>query len=270
MPDEPPAPGSAASPGGRIASATLRCERCGRPTPHRIFRVRPRGPGVGEGIARCRDCRWTHPFESRPEARVDVPVIVSDGSRSERRSLSFPPDRELAVGGTVPAPDGPLVVHRIDDRRGRATAAGRAGDVATLWTSRARGTVVRVSVIEGATTRSARLETAPDRSFEIGAPLTVDGVALAIVAVRAQGRTYRRPVGAFRADEVERIYARRTVRPPAGRSAWRSGRSTPSVRTSSTSRSPRSRSSPGVRRQRTVPRDRTAAGGAAVQRSSPW
>ena len=255
---------------GHLGSASLYCERCGRETLHRIFRVR-RGTRVGaravEGVARCRECRWTHPFESAPEERTEVSAIVSDGPRSVRRALSLPPDQILEVGSVLPGLDERAIVRRIDARNGRAVSRGRADEVSTLWAMRDAGAVVRVSVIDGATTHPGRIVVPPGTPFEVGGELAIEGVRMVIVALRARGRTWRLPGDAFPAGEVQRLYGRRIVRPPAGSSVWRRGRPMPRSRTSSSSRADRSRSSPGVRKTRTSPRARTAASGAAVHRS---
>jgi uncharacterized Zn finger protein len=198
-----------------------------------------------------------------------VPVIVSEGPRSIRRIMALPPGAVLRLGTRIPGLDEALLPRRIDGRDGRAVLSARADEVATVWATADAGAVIRVSVIEGATTRPARLVAPPTRSFTVGDEVTVDGYRLSIVALRARGRTWRRPGDAFSAAEVQRLYGRRTATPPAGSRDWRTDRETPRSRASSSSIRGRSRSSPGVTRTRTSPRARTAASGAAVQRSRP-
>ena len=249
--ESPPTAGAA-----RLASARLYCERCGRETPHRIFHVRGGGAalaGAVEGVARCRECRWTHPFSSPTEARTEVALIVSDGAISRRRAVVLPPETPIRVGDPMPAVDERALVRKIDGRSGRPIREGSASDVATVWATIDSGAAVRVSIVEGARTRPARLVVPPETRLAVGAEVTVDGERLTIVALRARGHTWRRDEDVFPAGEVQRLYGRRTDSPPAGRSAWRTGRGIPRSRTSSTSRDERSRSSPGVRRQRTSP-----------------
>lgn len=258
---------------GPLGSALLYCEPCGTETPHRIFRVRRgarAGRGVLEGVARCRQCRTTHPFESRPEVRTELTVIVSDGPRSTRERASLPPDAVLRLGAPIPGLEETILVRRLDTRDGKVRSGERVAQVTTVWATRDLGTVVRVSVIEGRLTRPSRIVVPPETSFEVGGEVKVEGEMLTISALRAQGHTWRLPGDRFPAADVQRLYGRRTDRPPAGRSAWSSDRSIPSSRTSSSSRIERSRSSPGVTRQRTTPRARTDASGAAVQRSWSW
>ncbi|HTP53478.1 MAG TPA: HVO_0476 family zinc finger protein [Thermoplasmata archaeon] len=265
---DPPAPLA-----GPLGSALLYCEQCDRETPHRIFRVR-RGARAGrgslEGVARCRVCRTTHPFESRPEARTEVPLIVSDGPRSTREIVSLPPETVLQRGAPIPGLDERVIVRRLDARDGKVRAGGRASELAAVWATRDLGTVVKVSVIEGRLTRPSRIVVPPETAFEVGDAVTVERERLTITALRARGRTWRLPGDRFPAAEVQRLYGRRTAMPPAGRSDWSSDRPTPRSRASSASRAARSRSSPGVTRARTTPRARTALSGAAVQRSWSW
>jgi uncharacterized Zn finger protein len=257
---------------GRLLSATLPCETCGRDTPHRILRLVSR-PGAASGdlrgIARCRECRWTHPFEVVGPSSVEVTAVVSEGPRSEPRRASLPRGRRVQVGTGVPGSSDGLRIHRIETRSGRSVPEALAEEVSTLWVTRNVGAVVPVSIVEGARTRTVKNPWPPETLLEVGARIRLDRTDLFIVGLRAHGRTWRRPGDRFPAREVGRVYARRTEIPPAGRRDWSSGRGMPSSRTSSISRSDRSRSGPGVSRTRTVPRRRTASLGAAVHRRSP-
>lgn len=268
MNPEPPAP----THGHRLGSATLYCERCGTVTEHRIFHVRGgrvAPTGGFAGVARCRECRWTHPFEAVPESRSALEVIVSEGGRSTRRSFSLQAPRPIEVGAALPEYPERVVVRRIDTIAGRSVPRASAQEVATVWATRDVGAVVKVSQIVGARTVPGRLVVPPETVFEVGTEFRLDGERLQVVGLRARGRTWRRPGDRFRAQEVQRVYGRRTVSPPAGSRDWRRGRGSPSSRTSSASRVSRSRSSPGVRRNRSSPRARTDRSGATVHRSSP-
>jgi len=269
---ESPAPPSSREVVPRVFAATLFCEMCGGSTPHRILRMDPprrSGGGPVRGTARCRVCQWTHRFESRSPGRVEVARIVSAGRLSERSRIELPAHSHLQVGSRIPGSDEPLLIRRIDTRAGARVKSASTDDVATLWVVRDEGAVVPVSIVEGRFTHATRLVVPPDTLFEVGGSCTADGTPLDIVALRARGTTWRRPGDRFAARDVQRLYGRRTESPPAGRRDWRTERESPRSFASSTSRSPRSRSSPGVRRTRTSPRARTASGGATVHRSSP-
>jgi len=262
----------ARGPAPRVFAATLYCEMCDGLTPHRVLRMDPTrraGSGPVQGTARCRVCQWTHRFESRPPEQVQVAQIVSAGKTSVRSRVELPAHAQVHVGSGVPGSDEPFRIRRIDTRDGDRVLAASTDEVETLWVVRDEGAVVPVSIVEGRFTRATRLIVPRETVFEVGGRLTADGTPLDIVGLRARGRTWRRPGDAFAAEEVQRIYGRRTDRPPAGNRDWSSGRGRPRSFESSTSRGPRSRSSPGVRRTRTSPNARTRTGRATVHRSSP-
>lgn len=262
-----PAPGSPP-----LHAATLFCDNCGRSTPHRILRFRrtTRIPGGRlRGIARCRDCRFTHAFDSFPAERREIALIVSVGHRSQRTRVSLPRGRKLQVGTGLSESTTPLTIRRLDDRNGRSVSSGSVEDVGTIWATRDEGAVVLVSVVEGRRTESIRCPLPHGTVLRVGTELHVEQMTVEIVGLRARGHTWRRVDDEFSADEVDRVYSRRIPSPPAGNNPWRRVRVSPSSRASSTSTRSRSRSSPGTRTTRTVPRARIDVGGAAVQSTSP-
>ena len=252
-PEEAPTESASA----HIASAQIFCESCRRETAHRVLRVTPgraRG-GAVRGIARCKECRLTHPFESIPEPTVDVTVVVSEFDRSTRSVVKFPRHRRLLVGSGLPSMEPSLRVRRIDLRGGRQATEARTEDITTLWVTRESPPSVKVSIVTGRLTRTTRLFYAPGTRFEVGASVRVEDRPFWISAVRARGHTWRMRGDVFPAEEVERVYVRRSEMPPAGSRDWSSERETPSDSARVRSTVARSRSSPGTRTARTSPRD---------------
>jgi len=249
-----------------LHASALYCDVCGKITPHRILHIQRKAGEAGKvsprtvrGVARCRVCDSVHPFSTRPPAKsVDVLEVVSEGPLSQKRRVSLPFGRRLQVGSGVPGSDVPVIVRAIDRKDGRRVSEARAEEIVTIWTEREKPPIVRVSVIEGRRTSTTTIPAREDPMFEVGQTVMVHGVELTVMALRARGQSWRRPGDHFRASEIQRLYARRAFSPPAGSRDWRTVRDSPVSRTSSSSRSERSRSSPGVRRKRTVPRARTA------------
>ena len=239
---------------GQVHAARLRCDNCRRVTVHRIVRWDPRSTGPAKrwnGLARCRECGWTHPFEVVRAPEKELDLIVSRGAVSERRRIRLPVSNKLAVGTLVPGEDPPLEVRRIAGIDGESVREARVSNVETVWVVPPLEHRLAVSVAEGGRTHSFRWVVKPDTAVVVGEPFAGEGGTVWVVAFRSRGRTWRRPGDRAPAGEVQRLYGRRTVSPPAGRSDWRRGRGTPSSLESSTSRSPRRRSSPGVKRTRT-------------------
>jgi uncharacterized Zn finger protein len=255
--DDGGAAGKSADDPAGVRAARLFCDHCGGSTPHRILRIDRRGSVARtrvRGVARCNICRLTHPFESMPEPRVELSLIVSEGASSRREKASLPKYRKLQVGSGFPESEEPLTIRRIDDRDGRSRTHLLAEETSTVWATRDAGAVVAVSIVEGRRTRPTRVSLPHGTRLTVGDELRLEQETIEIVGLRARSRTWRRPGDGFSADEVDRVYARRTSMPPAGKRPWRSERDRPSSRASSTSASPRSRSIPGARSTRISPR----------------
>ena len=254
-----------------LGAAVLYCETCRKETLHRILRVTgpaSRGRTTVAGVARCRACRWTHPFVSAPETRSTVEVVLSSGPTSRRTRVELPPTEVIRVGEPLPGTTPAGRVRKIDLHDGSHPATALVRDVGTVWAVEDGPRLLRVAVLQGARSTTERLAAVPGQRLGVGDALRLPAGSVTIVALRAHGRTWRRPGDVFAAEEVGVVYGRRTVRPPAGRRGWSRERETPSSRDSSTSRDGRSRSSPGEIRNRTVPRARTASGGATQSDSS--
>jgi uncharacterized Zn finger protein len=264
--------GAIESPTIRVRAAALPCENCGRTTPHRVLRWDRGGPGARSrlsGIARCQECRWTHPFVQVAPGQVEVALIVSEGARSSRRRVPLPAGRRLQVGSGLPGGGGELEIRRIDTRDGESVASATTNEAATVWAARTGESAVPVSIVGGARTVATRWVVSPETEVGVGDGVEVDGVEIVIVGLRARGHTWKRTGDRFVAREVQRVYGRRRARPPAGRRDWSRERLSPNSEASSASTWSRSRSGPGTRRARTVPRAATAVAGAAVQSDSP-
>ncbi len=254
-----------------LGSAVVFCENCGRETPHRILRLDRAGRGARRalgGIARCRSCRWTHPFVSVAAERAEVEAIISSGPTSERVQLKLPANEPLEVGAPLPGRRAEARIRKIELRAGGETSSAPARQVRTAWAVEETSRRLRIAILSGARSTTERIPQTAGLRLGVGTLLRLPSGPVTIVALRAHGHTWRRPGDEFPAEAVQVAYGRRTVRPPAGRSPWSRVRGTPSSRASSTSRSARSRSSPGASRKRTVPRARTASGGATDRNSS--
>lgn len=240
-----------------IRSAVLPCEVCGEETPHRLLKVAGGGRGGASvaGLARCSRCHLTHPFEDRaPAASHELWMVLSEGRSSRRERRSLPPTRHVEVDELLEGEDPPLRVRRLEGPGGQDLREALARDVATLWAVVDRGPRLDVSLIEGQRTRATSWVPPEGATVRVGDRLELPEASTFIIGFRGRGRTWRRTGDVLPASEVTRIYARRTVMPPAGRSAWRTDRFRPRSRTSDRSTSSRVRSSPGVRSTRTVPR----------------
>ncbi len=261
--------GGEAPAAGTLGAAQLYCEACGQETLHRIVRLSRGGPRRAvAGLARCRVCRLTHPFVSVPPRRTAIDVVVSSGAESRRERLELPPETMLRLDEPLAGREREGRIRRIDRTDGRAAERARADHVRTLWIAPERPATVRVAVIGGARSTTEQLPVRPGLRLAVGERLRLPDGPVTIAALRARERTWRAEGDGFPVEEVRVVYARRTAIPPAGSRPWSRLRGTPSSRASSRSATSRSRSSPGARRNRAVPRARSAGSGATESSSS--
>jgi uncharacterized Zn finger protein len=230
-----------------VHAGDLYCEICGEVTSHRIVHLDATRGKVVSGLARCRVCRTTHRFRSETQGTHDVFEIASDGASSVRSSRTLPAGVRVTVGELLPGREPPAVVHKIDRSDGRAVRSSVAKEIRTVWVTPDVGAVVNISMVEGRRTTSVRLTFPPETVLSVGGSVEVQRRPWRIVALRANGDTWREPEDAFPARNVERLYARRNEMPPDGSKAWSRSRGTPASRANWLSRSRRSRSGPGER-----------------------
>ncbi|MCI4323616.1 MAG: hypothetical protein L3K03_06320 [Thermoplasmata archaeon] len=274
MPSKPPvaptpeAVAPSGSPG--VQAAILPCEICQESTPHRILRMDPQSRrGARSGIARCRQCQTTHPFDVPVPTDVRVRTIISRGVHSEKKWTDVPRGRRLQLGTGLHGSEEGLVIQRLELPGGRSVSTARSDTVETVWLAAPRPSTIPISVHERGWTQSLRLRVEGHPPIEVGASLRVGAYWFRVVAVRARRQTWNHVGDVLPAEEVDRIYARPTTNPPPGNNRWSSEREMPNSRARSDSTPGRSRSSPGRTTARRVPRDRNDEGGAADQRDSP-
>jgi uncharacterized Zn finger protein len=272
--DDTPVPRSPLVEGSLLGlhAARLWCDTCGRTTVHRILhwnRLKGSDTETRAGVARCRECGGTHPFDVAKRSEGTFDLIISRGAVSERRRVARPASERLAVSSRVPGIEPALSIRRIVRHDQASAGEATVAEIASVWAVPEDEVRLKVSIVEGPRTRPAEWVVPPDTALAVDETFRLEGGSVRIVGLRAQGRTWRLPDVRFPAREVQRVYGRWTAIPPAGRRVWSRGRGIPRSRTSSFSRSDRSRSSPGVRRARTSPRRRTAPAGATVHRVSP-
>jgi uncharacterized Zn finger protein len=256
--------------GASVHSGVLWCDSCREETPHRILRAdrRTRGSAIS-GVARCQQCRWTHPFRAAPPEGHRITLIISRGNVSTTETAETARRTVWQVGQEVPGDTGGRRITAIDRRDGRRVPFARGEEVATVWCLEASEHRVAVSLTGGRLTSSVDWPVPPEREITVGGRIEVNGREWTVAGLRARGATWRRDGDRFAAREVDRVYARRTARPPPGSSRWSAERGTPRPSASATSAAARSRSGPGVRRYPRRPRERRADGGATTQRRAP-
>src|SRR2546428_3081278 len=114
------------------SALVLRCETCGTEAPHRVLRGKIGGKDelVFEGTVKCANCGRVSTVVTREPKPIQIPLVVSWLDKSERTSLEFSPEENVAVGEELDLGDSRIEVTAVE-AQGRRVAAARAEEVAT-------------------------------------------------------------------------------------------------------------------------------------------
>src|SRR5947209_18765573 len=118
----------------------------------------------------------------REPSPISYPLIVSWLEKSERTSLKFSPDEEVAVGQKLDLGDTRIAITAIDSD-GRRVAGVRARDADTLWAKRVDQVRVKFSVNKGNRTVPHEVLAAADEELE-GGEIVALGTNRAVVEHR--------------------------------------------------------------------------------------
>ena len=189
------------------SALVLKCESCGAEVPHRVLRGKIGGKDeiVFEGTVKCPNCGRVSTVVTREPKPIQLPLIVSWLDKSERTSLEFSPEENVAVGEALDLGDSRIEVTAVE-AQGRRVAAARAKEVATVWAKRIDRVRVKFSVNKGNRTVPHEVLAAPDEEFEIGEIVDLGRDRAVVHHIRTRQRTVHH--GGVRADEIVRMYGR--------------------------------------------------------------
>jgi len=189
------------------SALVLKCPNCGEVVPHRVLRGKIAGKDeiVFEGVVRCSKCDAISNVVTREPKPIVVPLILSWLDRSEKTSLEFSPDEDVAIGEELDLGDTRIAVTAIESA-GRRVGATKAKAVDTIWAKRIDQVRVKFSVNKGNRTVPHDVLAAPDEEFEVGQIVALGKDRAVVHHIRTRIRTMRQ--GRVRADEIVRMYGR--------------------------------------------------------------
>src|ERR671930_1255932 len=183
------------------SALVIKCAHCGEVVPHRVLRGKIGGKDelVFEGVVRCSKCDAVSNVITREPKPITVPLVVSWLERSERASLEFSPDEEVAVGEELDLGDTRIKVTAIESG-GRRVPSAPAKSIQTVWAKRIDQVRVKFSVNKGNRTVPHEVLAAPDEEFEVGDIVDLGKDRAVVHHIRTRQRTVRE--GRVAADEI--------------------------------------------------------------------
>lgn len=183
----------------------LECPNCGD-KPHRVVkgRISDKKDIVFDGLVRCTGCGELRRETIRESKPLSIPIVVSSGESSERRTIELNPKLAVSVGDRFRFEGRQIVITGIE-AEGRRPDQTVAAEVDTLWAKRMDKVTVKFSISRGDRTISREIEASPDEEFFTGDLVEFGRVKAVIHRIKTTGGLVRD--GSARAEEIVRIYA---------------------------------------------------------------
>ncbi|MGA1873717.1 MAG: HVO_0476 family zinc finger protein, partial [Thermoplasmatota archaeon] len=185
------------------------CEKCGEETPHRVLKGRI-GPSLDsgfDGTVQCVSCRTVHHANFPVEKPVKVNSVISDGDRSDRTQIEFGPLEEVMVGQEFFWESHNLLVTSIE-QEGRRVGKAKAKEIGCLWLKVYDTVQVKVSIVRGQSTKSEKVEAAPEEEFAVGDILEFGRDKVVIDKIKTERRMIYREGVPVEARDIKRVYAK--------------------------------------------------------------
>jgi uncharacterized Zn finger protein len=188
----------------------LFCEGCGEETPHRILKGKlgPTMESGFDGTVQCIPCGVIHPAHIEMEKPINVRSIISEKGRSTRTDIEFFPKEIIRIGDELMWEDHNFLVTSIEKGTRRVDKA-EASEVDSIWLKLFDTVDIKVSIVEGANTKSERIEAAPEEEFAVGDLLEFGRMKVVITKIKKEKRMVYREGSPVQAREIKRVYTKR-------------------------------------------------------------
>lgn len=183
----------------------LNCPNCGE-KPHRIIRgrVSEKKEIILEGLVRCLTCGQTRRETIRESKPLSVPIIVSRGESSEKKTIELDPKSIVRKGDRFLLEGRQITITGIEEK-GRRPEEAVSAHIDTLWAKRIDKVIVKFSIGRAGRTISREIEASPDEEFYTGDIVELGRIKAAIHRIKVKNRLIRD--GKAKAEDIVRIYA---------------------------------------------------------------
>jgi uncharacterized Zn finger protein len=183
----------------------LDCPNCGE-KPHRIVKgkVSDGKEVVLDGVVRCTGCGQTRRERIQEPRPLSVPIIVSEGETSEKRSIELDPRLIVRKGDRFLFEGGQIEISGIE-QEGRRRDEALSTYIDTLWAKKIDKVAVRFSVSRAGRTIVREIEASPDEEFFTGDLVEFGRIRAVIHRIKVKNRLIKD--GKARAEDIVRIYA---------------------------------------------------------------
>lgn len=190
----------------RPTSVMVECPACKEETLHQVLsgKIKGKASNVLDSTVKCRTCGRVHHVVLKSEKPVEVQIVVSWLTDSEKSKVVLGPDEVLTVGDEIIVADTPVLVTSIESNGARVEVC-KARDIESAWGKRFDRVKLLFSVNHHGKSYSENKIVSPDEEFFVGDLVEVGKRDVVIHAIKTQTRTIRK--GGASARDIVRVYA---------------------------------------------------------------
>jgi uncharacterized Zn finger protein len=182
------------------------CPDCDDVTTHDVLKGRM-GKSSMDATIRCQDCDLIRTTTVQFPKQIEVKIVISDGARSESKTMTVEDDDLLKVGDEFHMDDGHQVkITGLELKQGRRADKARATEITTIWAIQFDILDVKISINDDRKTYSKSVRSVPDDEFVIGDILSFNDMDCLIHSIKVHGRMVRR--GSVEARDIVRVYGK--------------------------------------------------------------
>ena len=187
----------------------LTCPVCEHETEHEILKGEAGTKGKEitiDGVVKCKECGHTRHKVIRESNAIDVPVIVSWKTESNKTKISLYPEEWVHNGDEFIVDGVRVKVTSIEQEGNKRVSSSKVEEIKTLWTRKHEKSLVKVSIHKGRNSVSKTLEVPPEEEFFIGDRLDIGRHQTVIHRIKTNEESLKR--GKAKAEDIVRIYTK--------------------------------------------------------------
>lgn len=190
---------------------TVHCPDCAEQTLHDVLKGRSSRGGeviTLDATVKCTECGRVHHALVKEAAPLTVAVVVSEGDKSTRSTVTLPGDEDVSLGEAFIVEGENCKLTGIEDKTGRRVDDAAVKDVQTLWMKKFEEIPVKFAINLDHKTITKVIPSKPEDEYTIGAEFVFGRLRVTVHAIKTVERLLKR--GSADAGEIVRIFARPT------------------------------------------------------------
>ncbi|MFA5860160.1 MAG: HVO_0476 family zinc finger protein [Candidatus Thermoplasmatota archaeon] len=194
------------------SAVTTQCPTCRDFTLHTVLQGKAGGKARGkhtlDATVQCTQCDTVHHSIVREAADVALPVVLSEGPKSRRTTITLPGDDALRINESMIIDGADAKLTGIETKDAKRVDAALVREVQTLWMKRFDEVVVGIAINLDKKTIAKEMKVQPTHEFTVGEEMVFGRLRVTVHAIKTGDRLIKR--GTAEAADIKRVFAKPT------------------------------------------------------------